>query len=48
MEPNPESYWAFVLGTLAKEMEAEDQGMIERKPSNISEVRWIKFELRMI
>lgn len=48
MESNPESYWVFVLGTLAKEMEAEDQGMTERKPSNISEARWMKFELIMI
>lgn len=45
MEPSPESYRAFVLGTSAKELEAEDQGMTERKPSNISEARWITFEL---
>lgn len=39
VEPNPESYRAVVQGILAEEMEAEDQRISERKPSNIKEFR---------
>lgn len=48
MEPNPESYQAVVLRILEEEMKVGDQGMTERKTSNINEIRCIKFELRIV
>lgn len=48
MKPNPESYQAIVLCILEEEMKVGDQGMIERKTSNINEIRCIEFELRIV
>lgn len=48
VKPNPESYQAIVLRILEEEMKVGDQGMIERKTSNINEIRCIEFELRIV